>query len=95
MSPWSPVAPTPAARQTLDMGFDVVVVGEGEISFPALLEALYSDVPLDHVKGIVYRDGVDARSTGRSPRVQNLDDCPPFAERFRLFSSIEITRGCP
>ena len=35
------------------------------------------------------------RSTGRSPRVKSLDGCPPFAERFRLFSSIEITRGCP
>jgi B12-binding domain/radical SAM domain protein len=87
--------PSGAPRQALDMGFDVVVVGEGEISFPALLEVLYSDAPLDHVKGIVYRDGADVRSTGRAPRVKNLDDCPPFAERFRLFSSIEITRGCP
>lgn len=87
--------PSGAPQQTLEMGFDVVVVGEGEISFPVLLEALYSGAPLDHVRGIVYRDGADVRSTGRSPRVANLDDCPPFAERFRLFSSIEITRGCP
>ena len=87
--------PSGAPRQTLDMGFDVVVVGEGEISFPALLHALYTGSDLDHVQGIIYRDGADARSTGRSPRVENLDDCPPFAERFNLFSSIEITRGCP
>jgi B12-binding domain/radical SAM domain protein len=87
--------PSGAPRQALDMGFDVVVVGEGEVSFPALLEALYSGQPLDHVKGIIYHDGADVRLTGRSPRVQNLDDCPPFAEHFYLFSSIEITRGCP
>ncbi|MBC8450451.1 MAG: TIGR04013 family B12-binding domain/radical SAM domain-containing protein, partial [Chloroflexi bacterium] len=30
-----------------------------------------------------------------SERVENLDDAPPFAERFGLFSMIEITRGCP
>jgi B12-binding domain/radical SAM domain protein len=87
--------PSGAPQQTLDMGFDVVVVGEGEISFPALLHALYTGSDLDHVQGIIYRAGADACSTGRSPRVENLDDCPPFAERFNLFSSIEITRGCP
>jgi B12-binding domain/radical SAM domain protein len=87
--------PSGAPRRTLDMGFDVVVVGEGEISFPALLHALYIDAPIEHIPGIVWRDGTRIRSTGRSPRVRNLDGCPPFAERFRLFSSIEITRGCP
>jgi B12-binding domain/radical SAM domain protein len=87
--------PSGAPQQTLDMGFDVVVVGEGEISFPALLHALYTGSDLDRVQGIIYRAGADARSTGRSPRVENLDNSPPFAERFRLFSSIEITRGCP
>jgi B12-binding domain/radical SAM domain protein len=87
--------PSGAPRRTLDMGFDVVVVGEGEISFPALLHTVYAGADLGRVRGIVYRDGAGVRSTGRSPKVENLDDCPPFAERFRLFSSIEITRGCP
>jgi B12-binding domain/radical SAM domain protein len=87
--------PSGAPRQTLDMGFDVVVVGEGEISFPALLHTLYAGSDLRHIKGIVYRDGIEVHATGRSPRVRDLDNYPPFAKRFRLFSSIEITRGCP
>jgi B12-binding domain/radical SAM domain protein len=87
--------PSGAPQQTLDMGFDIVVVGEGEISFPALLHALYNGSSLEPIQGIAYRDKTGVHSTGRSPRVENLDDCPPFAERFNLFSSIEITRGCP
>lgn len=87
--------PSGAWQQTLDMGFDVIVVGEGEISFPSLLNGLYTGSDLGRIKGIAYRDGGRARFTGRSPQVENLDDWPPFAERFSLFSSIEITRGCP
>jgi B12-binding domain/radical SAM domain protein len=84
-------------RQTLDMGFDVIVVGEGEKSFAELLVSLYDDADLGHIKGLAYRNGPATRVvfTGRSARVENLDDYPPFAERFHLFSSIEITRGCP
>ncbi|UCC88089.1 MAG: TIGR04013 family B12-binding domain/radical SAM domain-containing protein [Anaerolineales bacterium] len=82
-------------RGTLDMGFDLVVVGEGESSFPKLLAALYSGDDLGHLRGLAYRKGSVVRFTGRSERIENLDDFPPFAERFGLFSSIEITRGCP
>ncbi len=82
-------------QQTLDMGFDVVVVGEGEKSFPELLAALYNDDSLENIKGLAYQTGPKPVFTGRSARVENLDDCPPFAEKFHLFSSIEITRGCP
>lgn len=82
-------------RGTLDMGFDVVVIGEGERSFPELLAALYAGSDFGHIRGLAYRCGSETRYTGRSPRVENLDDYPPFAERFSLFSPIEITRGCP
>jgi len=82
-------------RQTLAMGFDVVVVGEGERSFPALLLALWEGGSLRHIRGLAYRGDGQACFTGRAEHVQDLDDCPPFAARFGLFSSIEITRGCP
>ena len=82
-------------RQTLDLGFDIAVVGEGEKSFPRLLAALYDGTDLGQIQGLAYQRGSDVRFTGRSERVDNLDDYPPFAERFELFSSIEITRGCP
>jgi B12-binding domain/radical SAM domain protein len=87
--------PSGDPRQTLNMGFDVVVVGEGEKSLPKLLAALLDGTDLGQIRGMAYRSGTEMRLTGRSERVENLDDYPPFAERFGLFSSIEITRGCP
>jgi len=60
-----------------------------------LLNSLYAGAGLEHIEGIAYRDGAGVCFTGRSARVESLDDWPPFAERFPLFSSIEITRGCP
>lgn len=86
--------PTGDWRGTLDVGFDVAVVGEGEKSFPKLLASLYAGADLEHTRGLAYRSGSEIRFTGRSERVEDLDDYPPFAERFGLFSSIEITRGC-
>jgi B12-binding domain/radical SAM domain protein len=82
-------------QHTLDMGFDAAVVGEAEISFPQLLVALCETTGLEHIKGHAHRNGTGSHFSGRSARVENLDDYPPFAERFSLFSSIEITRGCP
>lgn len=82
-------------RQTLKMGFDIVVIGEGEKSFPELLASLYDSAGFEHIKGLAYRRGSEILFTGRSERVEILDDYPPFAERFGLFSPIEITRGCP
>ncbi len=81
--------------QTLELGFDMVLVGEGEKSFPKLLARLYQGGDLGQVQGLAYRSGGQLHFSGRSPRVQNLDDYPPFAPRFPLFSSIEISRGCP
>ena len=86
--------PSGDPRQTLSMGFDVVVVGEGEKSLPKLLAALFDGADLGQIRGLAYRSRRETRFTGRSERVKCLDDYPPFAERFSLFSSIEITRGC-
>jgi len=87
--------PSGAWQQTLQMGFDVAVVGEGERSLPELLHAIYGDGDLSQVRGIgTVRDG-ETVYTGRSPRVENLDDYPPFAPHYGMFSSMEITRGCP
>jgi B12-binding domain/radical SAM domain protein len=82
-------------RQTLQMGFDVVVVGEGEESFPELLSALYDGRQLNQIPGLAYWNDSKMCFAGRSQRVKDLNHYPPFAARFGLFSSIEITRGCP
>ena len=79
---------------------DVVVTGEGEVTFAELLEAR----PYHSIKGVAYRNGCAVlRSEPRAP-IQNLDDIPfpsrlplgpysmslfrgPVAARVRLFSS--------
>jgi ribosomal peptide maturation radical SAM protein 1 len=87
---------------------DVVVSGEGDHTFPALVAALGSGRALDQVPGIVFRRGVASVATGPAPLVQDLDDLPPpdhdpfFADRAvstavagpspRLL--LETSRGC-
>jgi B12-binding domain/radical SAM domain protein len=80
---------------TLEMGTDVVVVGEGEISFPALLECYFSGDSFNEVKGISYI-GEDGKYhyTGR-PIPIDLSNYAAFAPKHKRFSPIEISRGCP
>jgi anaerobic magnesium-protoporphyrin IX monomethyl ester cyclase len=67
------VHPTTLPEDTLHKSrFDVVVVGEGDITLPELLAA--DDVA--SVKGICYRSGGDFVRTEPRPLVQNLDDLP-------------------
>jgi len=82
-------------QRTLKIGFDVAVIGEGERSFPELLASLCDGTDFGDIRGLAYIRGPETAFGGRSERVQNLDDCPPFAERFGLLCPIEITRGCP
>jgi B12-binding domain/radical SAM domain protein len=70
-----------APRETLAMGFDYVIAGEGEAAFPQLLTSLASGVPP--------RPGVI-----KGPAVR-LGEYPPFSQRYGLLGPIEITRGCP
>ena len=80
---------------TLRLGADVVVAGEGEVSFPALLDNFFRNQSFEQVKGLRYV-GADGQtcSTGRSPLV-DISDFPPFAAQHKRFCPIEISRGCP
>lgn len=82
-------------RGTLEMGFDVVVVGEGEKALPALLERLCAGRDLGDVPGLAYRQAEGYVHTGAAEQVESLDDYPPFAPKFGRFAPIEISRGCP
>ncbi len=73
--------PSAVPDETLDMGFDYVVAGEGERTFPRLLSALAAGEPPP--RGVLR--GLPA----------DLSACPPFSSRWGLFGAIEITRGCP
>ena len=55
---------------------DYVVIGEGEETFPELLETLEQDKPLDQVKGIAFmRDGQLVLTEPR-PFIEDLDSIP-------------------
>lgn len=81
-------------------GFDVAVIGEGEVTLVELLDALERKESLHTVSGIAYRQGEELRLTSARPFIQNLDDIPlpsrQFIDysRYRRFGIISM-RGCP
>ncbi|MCB9879319.1 MAG: TIGR04013 family B12-binding domain/radical SAM domain-containing protein [Planctomycetes bacterium] len=80
--------------QTLQRGFDLVAVGEGERLVVELVSAALRGASLAEVPGIasLAPDGA-VRKNGRAERIA-LDDWPPFGPRHDRFGPIEITRGC-
>jgi len=70
-------------RETLEMGFDVVVRGEGEIVFPGVIGALLGQGGQPAGWPIVQGRPLD-----------DLDALPPISMKFGLYPPIEITRGC-
>lgn len=87
---------------------DVVVVGEGEGTFPEVIDAFEGRLHLSEVQGIVYRQDGAQVATQPRPMVANLDDTPVPARHltekyrdgyyFRFWSSastVETARGCP
>lgn len=87
---------------------DYVVVGEGEITFPHLLEAMERGKHPRTVPGIAYRDDGRLVFTDPRPPVARLDDLPmprrDLVDQYRSgyffrfwddIYAIESTRGCP
>jgi B12-binding domain/radical SAM domain protein len=79
---------------TLEIGFDVVVVGEGERTFPDLLARLFAEESLTDLPGLAFWDGGQVMRSGRAPMV-DMDAFPPFAIGHTRFAPVEISRGCP
>ncbi len=75
---------TGAPLNTLEMGFDYVVRGEGEISLPNMVRSLTKGDRSASLSGRII-EGV---------RLPDLDSFPPVSFRHHLYPPIEITRGC-
>ena len=86
--------PTGDPLGTLNMGFDIVVRGEGEETLIELLKRISSGEDYRTVKGIAFiNDDGNYYVTGiRSPH--RLDRYPPFAVTYKKVGPVEITRGC-
>jgi B12-binding domain/radical SAM domain protein len=85
---------TAEPESTLNAGFDLVAIGEGEHTFVELVRALLEGSPLDAVPGLLLRDP-SGRPRRTRPAVRHpLDRFPSFSASWRKFNPIEITRGC-
>jgi radical SAM superfamily enzyme YgiQ (UPF0313 family) len=94
--------------EPLDNGFDAVVVGEGESTIVEAIEAVLGRIPMESVKGLVYR-GHDGRMQQNEPRppIGDLDSLPAPARHLvnpadygppdnaDLHAPIFTSRGCP
>ena len=80
---------------TLRLGFDALVLGEGEVTFPTLLRHILAGESYEEVAGIAYLDGDGELKRNRRGPWVNLDDYPPFSIKHNKLAAIEITRGCP
>lgn len=87
--------------EALDNSIDYIIIGEGEIVTPKLLQTLKSGKKLIGIKGLAYRNGSKIINTGQAPIIQNLDELafPDFslirnpAKKINAYP-ISMTRGC-
>ncbi len=77
------------------LGFEYVVIGEGEDTLREFLETIVNnDDPL-WVKGLFTIHDNKAKYTGPRAKYVDLNHYPPFPYWRHLYNPIEITRGCP
>lgn len=67
---------------------DVAVIGEGDITLPALVSALLSGSDLSTLPGLAFRKGGTLMVTGDGPRVRQLDDLP-IPEYSEYFAAVD------
>jgi len=81
-------------KQTLDIGFNLTIKGEGERIFPLLLDRLWKEEDYSDLEGICFLVDGEIHITESSQFI-DLDAVPTCSKRFELHPPIEITRGCP
>jgi B12-binding domain/radical SAM domain protein len=75
--------PSGDPKETLNLGFDIVIVGEGEKVFSDLVKKIASNSGSWRSQKVIIGTPVD------------LNKYPPFSERYNKIGPIEISRGCP
>jgi B12-binding domain/radical SAM domain protein len=86
--------PSALPEDMLQLGIDVVVIGEGEKTFTELVVKIAIEKSFLSLKGIAYK-----KKNGQlviQPKNDTIDinEYPPFAPINELYSALEITRGC-
>lgn len=87
--------PHPSAKPSdlLNVGADIVVIGEGEKTFPEVLMAIINNQHYSELAGIAYKENNKITVQPENNTIC-LNDYPPFAPKHELYSALEITRGC-
>ena len=80
--------------ELLENGFDYVVIGEGEETFPELLWYLMTGKNPTEIRGVVGELSQEC-PLPRDLVPINLDDQPPFALGMNIVGPVEVTRGGP
>ena len=100
---WGGVHPSLLPEQTLENeNIDYLVVGEGELTFPAFLNELSDKRNFESVQGIAYKKDRRILVNERRPFIKNLDSLPRFRwdllntrKYFRQELTLVTSRGCP
>jgi len=87
--------PTGAPLETLRMGFDLVIHGEGEDALTDVLHKVNHDEDCLDIKGLSYLDkNGECVFTGKRDAI-DINHYNPVSGFFSKYGPIEITRGCP
>lgn len=73
---------------------DIIVRGEGEISFPELIRRIDAQKPFDDLPGITLRAGNTIQRNNDGERIEDLDTLPMPAVHY-AFQHLALSRGCP
>jgi len=106
---WGGYHATMALDDVLDeASVDFAVRGEGDITFPELVQAIAQGGPFDATPGIAFRKGEHRVVTAARAQVDNLDTLPlldwSLVTRYQphyylgvmgMVGGVETTRGCP
>jgi len=87
--------PTGDPQGVIKLGFNFVVVGEGEETFGELLKKIELNSGFENVKGIAFTNQSNKYIFTGKRKPINLNNYHPFPLKNRRFGAIEITRGCP
>jgi len=80
----------------LDMGVDLVVKGEGEEQIRKIIKSRWERSDWCSIRGVAFKDTDGTIVETDPPPPVDIDSYLSFpVKRWRLFSPIEITRGCP
>lgn len=73
---------------------DIVVRGEGEITFPELIRRIEAHKGFDDLPGLTLRVGSTIRRNRDAEQIEDLDSLPMPAAHY-TFHHLAVSRGCP